>query len=142
MLIEYLLIAGGVLSIITVIVVTKMITTTKRKVRCINQFTEYQSILEYFMEKAFDIVYKDQIFTYSLEGTKPREAAIDAMSQDFVRLTQKFLGPMMLDELIFMYGGEKSFTFNLLNYFSNRYENDEIRSSTLAQLKEGGDEEI
>jgi hypothetical protein len=92
------------------------------------------------MEKAFDIVYKDQIFTYSLEGTKPRESAIDAMSQDFVRLTQKFLGPMMLDELIFLYGGEDAFTFNLLNYFSNRYEDDEIRNSTLANLKEAEDE--
>jgi len=139
MLIEILLILTGVLSIISLVIFGKIIDVKRRK-QCMDKFTNYQGILEYFMEKAFEIIYKDQVLIYSLEGTKPKESAIDAMSQDFVRLTQKFIGPMMLDEFVFMYGGTEAFTFNLVNYFSLRYEDDEIRNSTLANIAE--DEEI
>lgn len=139
-LIESILIGSGIIAV-SIFVATKKIIKEKKKARFMEKFIDYQGILQYFMEAAFDTIYKDRVFTYSLEGTRPPEGEVVAISHDFVKLTQKLIGPMLLDELVFMYGGEDAFTFNLLNYFSNRYEEDEIRKSALDQFSQSSDEE-
>lgn len=139
-LIEAILIGSGFLAV-SIIVSVNVVLRSKKRTRCMEKFVDYQAILEYFMERAFDTIYKDRVFTFSLEGTRPPEGEVTAISHDFVRLTQKLLGPMMLEELIFMYGGEEAFTFNILNYFNTKYEEDEIRKSALDQFTSQQDEE-
>jgi hypothetical protein len=139
MIFEAIIIGSGLLAF-SALVITSRILTSKRRARCMEKFSDYQGILEYFMEKAFQIVYKDRVMTYSLEATRPRESEIDAISTDFIRLTQKFLGPMIQSELIFMYGGEEAFAANLLDYFNTHYEEDEIRKSALARMQEAEEE--
>lgn len=135
MIFEAILIGSGVLAF-SALVITSRILKAKRAARCMEKFSEYHGILEYFMDKAFQIIYKDRVMTYSLDATKPRESEIDVISKDFVRLTQKFLGPMMQSELTFMYGGEEAFVANVLDYFNTHFEDDEIRNSALANLQE------
>jgi len=139
MIAEAILIGSGAF-ILSILIILLKIINLKRRSNCLEKFRRYQLVLEYFMEKAFQIVYKDNIMTYSLSATKPRESEIDAISIDFIKLTQKFLGPMMLEEFIFMYGGEEAFITNLLDYFNTHFEEDEIRKSTLANLREAEEE--
>jgi hypothetical protein len=55
---------------------------------------------------------------------------------EFVKLVQKFIGPIMLKEYIFFFGDEDTFIFNVLEYFSFKYENDEIRQTAMEQITE------
>lgn len=99
-------------------------------------FSDYRAILEYNMEKAYDMIHKEHILTYSLDAYRIDEEDYDKISKEFVRLVGKLCGPVLLKEFIFLYGSIENYTFNLLEYFSTRYENDEIRNQALEQITE------
>lgn len=111
----------------------------KKRVIYVKNFPEYMSVLEYYMEKAYDIIYREQIMVYSLEAMRPGDKEVDKASKEFVRLTLKMLGPTLQDELSGVFGSEDSLTFNMLEYFNRKFDNDEIRQSSLDEL--GSEEE-
>ena len=100
----------------------------------IKNFNSYISVLEYHMEKAYDMIHKDKILAFSLDAYRVSEKDMDEISQDFVRLVQKYLGPTLLREIIYLYGDENSFLFICLDYFGKRYEDDEIRKTAMDNL--------
>jgi hypothetical protein len=102
----------------------------------IKNFESYMAVLQYHMEKAYDIILKDRLLIYSIEGMKVDDKEFNTAASDFVRLTQKLLGPSLSTDFISFYGGEDTFAFNLVEYFNTRYENDEIRESAQRNLME------
>ena len=48
--------------------------------------------LEYHMKKAYDIVFKDKIMIYSLEGMKLDDFQFKVIAKDFAKLILKILG--------------------------------------------------
>ncbi len=86
------------------------------------------------MSKAYDMVHKDKILAYSLEAYRVSDDEYKTISEDFVRLVQKYLGPTLLKEFVKLYGNEETFLFIMLEYFSRRYEDDEIRKSAMDNL--------
>lgn len=104
--------------------------------RIISNFADYTSVLQFYMDKAYDMVHKDRILVYSLEATRVPEKEINAVSKDFINLTEKMLGPRLREELIFLYGNYETFAFCMLEYFSTRYEQDEIRKSAVGEMME------
>ena len=102
--------------------------------RYVSRFVTYITTLNYFLEKAYDIIHKDKLLIYSLEATKPDETDIDKHSKEFAVLVLNMIGPMLEKEFICLYGDEDSFYFNILEYFNNKYEDDEIRKTALDNL--------
>ena len=88
------------------------------------------------MEKAYDMIHKEHILTYSLDAFRIDDKDYDKISKEFVRLVSKFIGPSLLNEFIKMYGDVDTYTFNVLDFFSTKYENDEIRNTALEQITE------
>jgi len=88
------------------------------------------------MEKSYDMIHKDRILTYSLEASRLDDTNFNRASKDFVSLVIKLLGPMLYKEFLFLYGDIDTFTFVVLEYFNTRYENDEIRKSSIDELTE------
>jgi hypothetical protein len=109
--------------------------SSKRK-EFIKNFPEYMGVLNYHMEKAYDMIHKDRILIYSLEAQGLDDKNFNIASQDFVRLVIKLLGPMLYNELVFLYGDVDTFSFNVLEYFNTRYEDDEVRQTALDNLGE------
>jgi hypothetical protein len=108
----------------------------KRRAQFIKDFSDYTTVLQYHMEKSYDIIHKDRILTYSLDAVTLTDKEFNKASQDFARLVIKFLGPMLFKEFVFFYGNEDTFTFNIMEYFNTKYEDDEIRKSSLENLTE------
>ncbi len=104
-------------------------------------FTNYTGILNYHMEKAYNMVHKDKVLVFSLEGLRPKEEELDAIAKDFVNLSIKLLGNKFYKDLCDLYGGEDSLLLNIFEYFNTRFEDDEIRESTLNKLSETDQEE-
>jgi len=104
-------------------------------------FIDYRATLEYNMERAFDLIYKDRILVYSLDAVKVDEKDIDTISKEYVQLVQKLIGPSLQKEFLFLYGNVETFTFNLLEYFNLRYENDEIRKDAMENVMEDNTED-
>lgn len=108
----------------------------------IDKHAQYMKILDYYMEKAFDIIYKDRILVYSIEGTKPDDDIVKQNSIDFAKLTLKLLGSNLAKEYVFLYGDEDTFVFAIVEYFNTRSEHDEIKQESINQIMEGSNNEI
>jgi hypothetical protein len=102
--------------------------------RMTEKFTDYVSVLEYHLVKAYDIIYKDRILIYSLEATKVDDKEFNIISKDFVYLVLKFIGPNLKDQFVELYGNEETFIFNIVEYFNTRIEKDEIRERAKENL--------
>ena len=109
---------------------------SKRRSQFVRDFTQYISVLEFHMEKAYDIIHKDRILVYSLDAVSLTDVEFNKATEDFGRLVIKLLGPMLFKEFVFLYGNEATFSFNIMEYFNTRYEDDEIRKSSLENIAE------
>jgi len=106
----------------------------KRKERLILKFADYTAVLNFFMEKAYDIVHKDKILIYSLEATKLPDKDFGTFSKQFISLVVKLAGPNLTSEFVRMFGDEQTFAFYLAEYFNDKYEGDEIRKASIENL--------
>ena len=102
--------------------------------RYIDKFFEYITVLEYFMNKSYEIIYKDRILTYSLEATKLPDKEFNVVTEDFIRLTIKFMGPNIFNEMKNVYGNEDTLIFNMVEFFNTKYESDEIRKNSIDNI--------
>lgn len=99
-------------------------------------YPHYKILFESFLEKAFDIIYKDRILIFSMEGIKPSEQDFKQYSIDYIKLVLKLLGPNLTEELLFLYGNEETLHFSIAEYFNTRSENDEIKQASIDRLIE------
>jgi len=116
-------------------------TSYTRRVSFIKNFAEYRAVLEYHMEKSYDIIHKDRILVYSLEATHIPDKEFNETTQAFMKLVVRMLGPVLYEEYLDLYGNEDTFYFLLGDYFNARYENDEIRKNSLDSLTDQSSEE-
>jgi hypothetical protein len=132
---ENIIFLYGVLgiSILTLLIYMRNL-SYKKRFNYVIRFKSYISVLNYYLEKAYDIIHKDKLLIYSLEATKPDEKMIQNHSKEFAILVMSMIGPMLLKEFKYLYGDESTFYFNLLEYFDNRFEDDEIRKTALDNL--------
>jgi hypothetical protein len=107
----------------------------------IENFDTYMGVLQYHMERAFEIVHKDQILIYSLEATGIPDDKFSEASSSFGNLVIKMMGPMLYGEFRYLYGGDEALLFNIIEYFNTKYETDEIRAAALDNLTTGEEEE-
>jgi len=141
---EYLIISLVAIILILMFIVTIIVIVRKQEIQkkqnILDHFDSYVAILQYHMERAYEIIHKDQILIYSLEATGIPNDKFDEASSSYGRLVIKMMGPMIYDELKYLYGGDDALTFNIIEYFNIKYETDEIRSTALDNLTMGEEE--
>lgn len=108
----------------------------------IKNFTCYISVLEYFLNKAYDIIFKDQIMIYSIEATKLDDKHFEEISKQFITLVLKLIGPMMQNEFEYLYGNRSTLLFNITEYFNRRYEDDEVRKTSQQNLMDDEEDTV
>lgn len=137
MTIYYILITIGVLvGFIFLFLCGRTIFLHKKRETMITNFESYTAVLQYHMEKAYNMVHKDQILVYSLEATTLPDKEFHKASFDFIKLVEKLLGPTLTKEMIFLYGNYDTFVFNLAEFFNTRYDEDEIRKASVSDMME------
>lgn len=107
-----------------------------RRLERVKNFDLIVSVLNYNMEKAYDIIHKDRILIYSLEATKLNEQEFQQIAVDFSVLVLNLLGPTLTEELIYTYGDEETLYFNISEYFNTKFDDDEIRKTAQDNLME------
>jgi len=110
----------------------------KKRQSYADRHERYTVILDYYLDKAFEIIYKDKILIYSIEGTKPDDEDIKQYSKEFTKLTLKLLGSTLIEEFVYLYGDEDTFIFIIIEYFNTKAEHDEIKQASIDQIMEGG----
>jgi len=105
----------------------------KRESFFITNFINYQTVLLYYMDIAYLIIYKDQIFIYSLEAMKVPDNLVEKAVKDFCKLTEKFMGDKLFKVFREIYT-LTSLQRRLTQYFLDRYDEDAIRENALNNL--------
>jgi hypothetical protein len=108
----------------------------------VKNYENYHIVLSLHMDKAFEIIYKEKIMAYSMEAMKINNSQYQAISKDFGYLVLKMIGPGLTKSFIGMYGSEETFLFNIMEYFNNKFENDEIYKSTTDDLMNGDTKDL
>ena len=108
----------------------------KRELANVSRFKSYLSLFNYFLEKSYDIVYKDSILIYSLEATKMNDIEFEKTTKKFGLLFLKMVGPSLKERLIDFFGNEETLMFNIIEYFNSKFEADEIRKTAVDNLTE------
>ena len=129
------LICALLLFIILFFIGFKIFFILKRE-RVISKFPDYKGVLNYHMEKAYDMIYKDQVLTYSIEATTTPEKEYNKALKEFIKLVVKMIGKRLHKEFIFLYGDNETFSFNLAEFFVSKYDSDEIREAAKENLME------
>lgn len=106
----------------------------KRNNFVISEFATYMSILKYFEEIAFDIIYRKEILAYSMSGWAPDDKVYAVAAKDFVKLVFQLLGKRLIGELENLYGGSGTLIDGISLYFYSRIESDEIRKIAVKDL--------
>ena len=107
---------------------------TPPMIEYIKNFEPYNIAIMYYMEKAYDIIYKDHIMIYSLEATKIDDNQFNTAVQEFTKLVLKMMGPNFVREYSIFYGSEDTLFFNIVEHFNTRYESDEIRKQSVSDI--------
>ena len=111
-----------------------------RRSRFINNFENYAAFIEFYENKAYDIIYKDKLLVYSLEATKINDKEFEIISKDFCRLVLKLMGPQLQKEYTELYGLDALF-LNMMDFFNTKYEEDAIRKESMENIMETDIEE-
>lgn len=111
----------------------KIISYEKLKL-IVTNFTNYEAILQYHMDKAYDIIYKHDIVIHSLDASQPPESEYSAILKKFLSLSFKLLGKRLTEELSYMYGSLESLSCVVSLYFYSKLESDEIRKISVDNL--------
>jgi hypothetical protein len=131
----YIIFAGSVFFIAGIFLLFSYLKFLRRRT-IVKNFTDFASVLEYHMNKAYEIIYKDRVLVYSLDASRVDDKDFNLISQDFARLVIKLVGPNLYKEFVFLYGDEDTLIFNMVEYFNTRYEADEVRKSSLDSITE------
>ena len=113
-----------------------------KKYLFIKNFSSYISTLNYFQELSYETIYKDRILTYSMEAIKLDDVDYSAVIKDYAILTKKTMGPIITNKLIDMFGGEEFLNYNIMDYFSKKYDNDTIRNTAFNNISGMSNDEV
>lgn len=127
----------SIVMIITLVTIEKI-----RLFKITTNFEKYALVLEYYKKKAYDMIYKDRVLIYSLEGVHISDKEFNVISKDFALLVFKLIGPNLKDEFIALYGDEETLIFNLMEYFNSTIDDDEIRKKAEDNLLNNEDDNL
>ena len=94
-------------------------------------FKDFEAILEFYYNKAYSTIYKDQILVFSVEGLSPKEEDIKKIQHMYLDLFRKLCGEWLMKQFFKYYGDNSTIYCNALAYFDNQYENDAVRESAI-----------
>lgn len=114
--------------IITIVVSKRLLTDYLRKQLIIKEHEKYHLLLNYYLELAYDSVWKDQMMVYINNGVKPSREDIETMARNFSKLVSHMLGPNISNYFIEFHGSEETFWTNIITYFNFKVDNDELEN--------------
>jgi len=132
----YIPVIGVIFSILSII---KNYLTNIVDLKMLKTFQDYETLAEYYFDKSYTTIYKDNILVFSVEGMSPKEEDITNIQHKYLELLNTLMGDWMVNQFIKYYGDKHAFYVNALTYFDHHYENDAIKESAIhKQLQETG----
>jgi hypothetical protein len=84
-------------------------------------------MLDHFSSIAYQVIYNDQLIAYTTQGmTNIQKDQLETIERNFIKLVLELMGPANEKILVDFFGDRKVLINNVVLYFRQRLENDEI----------------
>lgn len=100
----------------------------------VDKFPSYIAVLDYVMNIAYQMIYKDRILVYSMEASRIGDNELQTICRDYISLVCKLLGPNLQEEVANLFGNYDTMYFFIGQNFYTRYEDDKIRESSTEDM--------
>jgi len=111
---------------ITTLLVVIINAKIRNKQFIIRYHKSYQNLLNFYLDTAYETIWKTQVVGYYNEGLKPSGAERETMARNFCKTVVEFMGTKIEKYFIEYYGSESALWSNVINYFEYRLDNDEV----------------
>lgn len=91
-----------------------------------NRYGELLGILEASEKTAYNKIFRDHILVQNASGFRMNKADLINLQKDYVHLTHKVCGPLVMSELERLHGSMDSISAMLITNFFKRVEDDEV----------------
>jgi len=91
-----------------------------------NKYKSCIEIYNHFLDEAYQIIYKDQLLPFSTSGQVPQGDELETSKRNFVKLSFQLMGSEVLNLLVQFYGSRDILIMNMLSYFQNKVDDDEV----------------
>jgi len=126
MIIEILLLSILVLLIFVTISILTIIKKLAKNYMLVVKHTEHIVMLNTFLETTYEVVYKEQIVSFSVSGHKPDNETFETIRRNFIKLSLQMMGTLIVNELISFYGSHETLIKNIDIFFRMKSDNDEL----------------
>lgn len=100
---------------------------SKQSSLLITNFKGYQDTLSFYLDKAYETIYKKYLFLYSLEGYTTTTDEMKDIIKEYDTLVIKLMGANMANEYIELMGKD-TFFFTINQHLNEKFENDELKT--------------
>jgi len=92
-----------------------------------NKYKTIIDILNFFLEKVYEVIYNDQLIGFTSEGsTQIPKDQLETIERNFIKMAIEVMGTTNEKMFIKFYGDRKTFITNMLLFFRQRLLKDEI----------------
>ena len=91
-----------------------------------NKYKTYLELLKYYSEESFQVIYKDQIVGFSINGQTIQGDELETAKRNYTKLCFELMGPNNEAALIKFFGKRENLITNMLIYFQKKCDDDGI----------------
>tara|TARA_R110000824_G_scaffold194517_1_gene377165 strand:- start:1582 stop:1896 length:315 start_codon:yes stop_codon:yes gene_type:complete len=91
-----------------------------------NKYKNYLDLFDHFLERSYNVIYKDQIQTFSINGVSLDGETLETIQRNFIKLSFELMGEALVDRFSNFFGSRKAFIVNMNVYLQERLDNDEL----------------
>ena len=95
-----------------------------------NKHTNYVSLLDTVLDKAYESVYKAQVVAYSASAIRPENEQLETIKRNYIKLAFQLMGPNLEGALTMYYGDQNTLIKAMIVYMETRLDNDVIMDYT------------
>jgi hypothetical protein len=92
----------------------------------VNKHSNYESLLDKTLEKAYESVYKAQVVAYSASAVRPENEQLETIKRNYIKLAFQLMGPNLENTFIMYYGDRGTLIKAMIVYMETRLDNDTI----------------
>ena len=125
-----------ILFIISLFTILSTVVRQVQRYQFMNKYKIILSLLDHFLKTSYQVIYNDQIIAYTSQGlTNIQKDQLETIERNFIKLTIDIMGPRNKQLLIDFLGGQEVLIKNIVLYFRQRLERDEITKAIQSRMK-------
>ena len=86
--------------------------------------TDVITLFEYFLSKAYDVIYENDLITYVTNGTQPLSNERETLERNYIKSCLLYMGKRNLKIFKEFFGDQETLVINIIRYMRKKFNED------------------